>query len=251
MPLEALLWDVDGTIAETERDGHRPAFNAAFAEAGLPWHWDVDTYGRLLAISGGHERISAFLTEVEGVAPDPERVQALQRRKQQHYRCLLGEGRVELRPGVVRLMRQAAAAGLAQAIVTTSGREAVAALMKAQLPEAVSLLPVWICGGDVTRKKPDPEAYRLGCEQLGATPGRSIALEDSVNGLRAACGAGLTCLISRSAFSAAEPAQAFAKAAAVVDHLGEAEHPNLIERGPACVQGQITLSYLQSLLDPA
>ena len=134
MPLEALLWDVDGTIAETERDGHRPAFNAAFAEAGLPWQWDLDTYGRLLAISGGHERISAFLAEVEGSAPDPERVQALQRRKQQHYRGLLGEGRVELRPGVVRLMRQAAAAGLAQAIVTTSGREAVAALMAAQLP---------------------------------------------------------------------------------------------------------------------
>lgn len=81
----ALLWDVDGTLAETELDGHRRAFNRAFAAAGLPWRWDTPLYQDLLRISGGHERITRFLTEVQGQPPDPEQVQALQADKQRHY----------------------------------------------------------------------------------------------------------------------------------------------------------------------
>ncbi|MFM7675933.1 MAG: HAD-IA family hydrolase [Synechococcus sp.] len=250
MPLRALLWDVDGTLAETERDGHRPAFNAAFAEAGLPWHWDPPTYGRLLAISGGHERIRAFLEEVEEKPPDPARVEQLQRRKQHHYRQRLAEGQVALRPGVARLLGEAAAAGLPQAIVTTSGREAVQALLEGQLAAWMPSLTVWICGEDVARKKPDPEAYRRACARLEVPPGAALAVEDSPQGLRAATAAGVACLVTRSVFTGGEPLEVFAAAAAVVDHLGEEDQPCRIEAGPPCDSPWLTLSYLERLLPP-
>jgi HAD superfamily hydrolase (TIGR01509 family) len=238
---------VDGTLAETESDGHRPAFNAAFAEAGLPWSWDLPTYARLLAISGGRERITAFLAEAEGDPPDPARVEALQRRKQHHYRRLLAEGRVRLRPGVERLIGEAAAAGLPQAIVTTSGREAVRALLEGSLARWMPSLAVWVCGEDVARKKPDPEAYLTACSRLQVAPQDALALEDSPQGLRAAAAAGVPCLVTRSAFSRLEPLERFAAAAAVVDHLGEESNPCRLEAGPPCERGWLTLSYLQGL----
>ena len=108
--LTALLWDVDGTLAETEFEGHRLAFNHSFADAGLPWRWDRPTYARLLAVSGGQERITSFLQQVEGRTPEPGRVEELQRRKQAHYIDLVRQGRLALRPGVGRLVRAAAAA---------------------------------------------------------------------------------------------------------------------------------------------
>ena len=137
---QALLWDVDGTLAETELDGHRCAFNRAFAEAGLPWHWDVELYQRLVRISGGRERIRAFLSEVEGTPPDPERVERLQSAKQRHYNALVAAGELRLRPGVERLMRSAAEQGLRQAIVTTSSRSAVPGSVEAR----VWVISAWI-----------------------------------------------------------------------------------------------------------
>jgi phosphoglycolate phosphatase-like HAD superfamily hydrolase len=95
----ALLWDVDGTLAETELQGHRLAFNRAFVDAGLPWHWDPATYLRLLAISGGHERLRHYARSVEGQEPDPERIRSLQAAKQGHYRSLVQAGELGLRPG--------------------------------------------------------------------------------------------------------------------------------------------------------
>ncbi|MFM7312363.1 MAG: HAD family hydrolase, partial [Cyanobium sp.] len=156
----ALLWDVDGTLAETELEGHRRAFNRAFADAGDPWHWDRSRYLELLRISGGRERLTAFLQQVEQVVPSPGRVEALQQAKQHHYRALVAAGELELRPGVARLMATAAQAGLVQGIVTTSGRAAVAALLERLLPERLGALQLRICGEDVQRKKPHPEAYR-------------------------------------------------------------------------------------------
>jgi beta-phosphoglucomutase-like phosphatase (HAD superfamily) len=110
------------------------------------------------------------------------------------------------------------------------------------------LFRFWVCGEDVARKKPDPEAYRLALAQLGCDVAQALAIEDSSNGLRAAMAAGLCTLVTRSASSAAEPAEAFSAAAAMVDHLGEPGSPCMVWRGPACPDGHITLSYLQQLL---
>ncbi len=244
--LKALLWDVDGTLAETELQGHRVAFNRAFAERGMPWRWDPPTYLELLAISGGRERLRAFLAG-QGHDPSEEEVEALQRSKQRHYRSLVERGEVRLRPGVRRLIAETAAAGIRQAIVTTSGRTAVSALLQSQLPDLAAELPLWICGEDVPRKKPDPAAHALALERLGLEPWQAVAIEDSGNGLAAARAAGLRCLVTLSAPAANEPAAAFAMATAVVDGLGEEEAPSAVLQGPACPAGRITLSYLQQL----
>jgi HAD superfamily hydrolase (TIGR01509 family) len=246
--LTALLWDVDGTLAETELDGHRPAFNRAFADAGLPWHWDVPQYQQWVRISGGRERIAAFLTAVEGLAPDQQRVEQLQAAKQRHYNALVEQGALRLRPGVERLIRSAARAGVVQAIVTTSSRPAVQALLDRLLPDHSACFALWVCGEDVPRKKPDPAAYALALAQLDLQAAGVIALEDSGNGVAAASGAGLTTLVTRSGSSATEAPEAFAAAAAVLDHLGDAEQPLSVLSGPSCPQGWITLSYLQQLL---
>jgi HAD superfamily hydrolase (TIGR01509 family) len=245
--LRALLWDVDGTLAETERDGHRVAFNRAFAEAGLPWRWDEATYGRLLAVSGGRERLQTFLHDRQGVEPDPELVEGLQTRKQVHYAALVEEGAVGLRCGVRRLIAAAAAAGLEQAIVTTSGRQAVDALLRRQLPDLRHRFRILICGEDVAIKKPDPEAYRLALAALGLSAAEAVAIEDSAQGLLAAGGCELRTLITLSEHSRNEPAEAFAAAAAVVDRLGENQAPARVLRGPACSLPWVTLSYLDQL----
>lgn len=246
--LAALLWDVDGTLAETELEGHRVAFNRAFEEANLPWRWDVSLYQRLVRISGGRERIATYLAEVEGRWPDSGRVERLQALKQGHYNALVAAGALKFRPGVERLLRSAAQQGLAQAIVTTSSRKAVQALLDQLLPDHGSLFQHWVCGEDVLLKKPDPAAYDLALQRLALPAERVIALEDSGNGVASAVGAGLTVIVTRSSASAGESPQAFAAAAADVDHLGEPDHPLRVWRGPACPQGWVTLSYLQELL---
>jgi len=250
---EAVLWDVDGTLAETELQGHRRAFNRAFAEAGLPYRWDPSLYLQLLAISGGRERLRHFLTQVHGASPSSDQVEALQASKTRHYTALVAAGELQLRPGVRRLMAELAAAGVVQALVTTSGGRAVEGVVERQLPEHPHWLAFWICGEEVARKKPDPEAYRLALGRLAlgrlAVPaGRVLAVEDSANGVQAAAAAGLTVLVTRSASSAAEPDAAFDPAAAVLDQLGEVAAPLTVQRGPACPGGQVTLSYLQQLL---
>jgi HAD superfamily hydrolase (TIGR01509 family) len=244
MGFAALLWDVDGTLVETERDGHRRAFNRAFRQAGLSVHWDVDRYGELLAIAGGVERIGAYLAGHEGQPPDPRRVAELHASKQCHYAALVAEGGLALRPGVRRLIEAAAAAGLRQAIVTTSGREAVDALAQHLFADLLGAFDVWICGGDVAHKKPNSEAYRRSLELLQLDPSQACAIEDSSAGLRAALGAGLPCLVTLSHYSAQEPGERFAGAGAVVDQLGDGVE---ILQGPPCQDGRITLSYLESL----
>ena len=244
MGFAALLWDVDGTLAETERDGHRRAFNRAFREAGVSAHWDVHGYGDLLAMTGGAERIGAYLTRQEGQSPDPQRVAALHASKQRHYAALVAQGELALRPGVRQLIEAAAAAGLRQAIVTTSGRGAVDALAKQLFADLMGAFDGWVCGGDVARKKPDPQAYRLALELLQLEPSQACAIEDSSAGLTAALGAGLSCVVSLSHYSAQEPVDRFAGAGAVVDQLGDGAQ---VLQGPPCQDGRITLSYLESL----
>ncbi len=248
--LSALLWDVDGTLAETEFEGHRVAFNRSFAAAGLPWRWDRATYRRLLAVSGGRERIASFLRQVEGREPDRQRVEDLQGRKQAFYGELMRQGGLALRPGVVRLLTAASAAGLRQGIVTTSGRSAVEALLQGVSQQVAPCFEFWICGEDVHRKKPDPEAYRLALERLGVSARGVLVMEDSPAGLAAASAASLACLVCLSAATREEPAGVFAAARAVIENLEENGGEIVVRRGPPCSGPQVTLSWLQRLIEP-
>lgn len=251
----ALLWDLDGTLAETEEQGHLPAFNRAFADEGLPWRWDLPTYLGLLEVSGGRERIAAFLRAREGREPDPGRLERLVARKQHHYGEIVRGGGLPLRPGVARLIQEAAAAGVPQAIVTTSSVTAVEALAAGALREWRQAFSFWICGEDVAMKKPHPEAYHLALARLAQAPLNRgpqgvLVLEDSPNGLAAARSAGLTCLVTLSSTTAHGFPAGFGGARAVLDDLGDGETPVRLRQGPPCPEGRVTLSYLASLLDP-
>ena len=248
----ALFWDVDGTMAETEGDGHRLAFNAAFAERGLPWRWSVGDYTELLRISGGEERLRHWLaTAPPGAPADPAGRWAmaaeLQERKQVHYGRIVAAGALAPRHGVVRLAQAAAAAGWQQWIVTTSRRPAVAALLHTRpFQPLASAFQGWVCGEDVTRKKPDPQAYLTALRHSGLAPHQVVALEDSPHGLAAACRAGLRCLVTPGRLTGN---QGFAGAAAVVDHLGDGPgQPATVLAGPALLsRPHVDLAYLQGL----
>ena len=196
MNLQALIFDVDGTLADTERDGHRIAFNTAFAEAGLPWHWDVARYGELLVVTGGKERIRFYC---ERYAPEflqqadvDARIKALHAAKTRHYVALCSRG-IPLRPGVERLLREAHAAGLRLAIATTTTPENVTALLSADL---LALFEKVGAGDTVPYKKPAPDIYLWVLDQLALPASACLAIEDSENGLKASRGAGLETLIT-------------------------------------------------------
>jgi len=207
--LKALLWDVDGTIAETERDGHRVAFNLAFAELGLDWGWDERRYGELLHVTGGRERLLADMaTRSDAPASATERetlALRLHAAKNRHYAALVDQGRIEARPGVLGLMREAAAAGLRQAIVTTTSRANVDALMPRLLGEDWrALFEVVLCGEDVARKKPDPEVYDRAIARLRLDPAQTLAIEDSTPGGQAAQAAAVPVMLRPSVYFPAQ-----------------------------------------------
>ncbi|HOX60061.1 MAG TPA: HAD family hydrolase [Verrucomicrobiota bacterium] len=199
--LQALIFDVDGTLAETERDGHRPAFNAAFAELDLSWHWDEALYGRLLDITGGKERIRHFAAthapELAARGDFEDLVRRLHAAKTAHYVRLVENGRLSLRPGVARLIASARHTGIRLAIATTTSPENVDALLRASLaPEAPDWFAVIGAGDIVPAKKPAPDIYQWVLDRLGLPPAACLAIEDSENGLKSASTAGVRCLVT-------------------------------------------------------
>lgn len=169
--LQALIFDVDGTLADTERDGHRPAFNAAFAEHDLDWHWDETLYGELLAITGGKERMrhyaERYAPEVAARADFDTLIRQLHTAKTAHYVRLVSAGRLSLRPGVAALIAEARAAGIRLAIATTTSPENVTALLDASLAPGSSEWFEVIGAGDVVpAKKPAPDIYHWVLERL-------------------------------------------------------------------------------------
>lgn len=251
----ALVFDCDGVLADTERDGHLPAFNATFAELGLPVRWSVEEYGRLLAIGGGKERLSTLLTP-ENVAAwdlpaDPAEQRELVARwhqaKTARYTAFIGSGALPARPGIARIAREAHAARWRLAVASTSAEASVRAVLEhavgAELAEAFAVF----AGDVVPRKKPAPDIYLLALHELGADPADVVVVEDSGNGLAAARAAGLTTLVTVSSYTVDED---FSGAALVLSSLGELpDEPARVLANPhgLVVRGEIHLDDVELL----
>jgi len=246
--LRALIFDVDGTLAETERDGHRVAFNRTFEEAGLDWHWDDETYGRLLAVTGGKERMFHYWRHTDPVGADhpdaSNRIAELHRRKSEHYEALVREGTVTLRPGIRRLLLEARASGLRLAIATTTSPRNVTALIEHSIhKEAIGWFEVIGAGDDVPQKKPAPDVYLHVLRELALHADACLAVEDSPPGLQSALRAGIDTVVTRSTYTRSE---GFAGAIATLDDLGEPDAPafGLVHRAPW--RGHVTVANLRN-----
>ena len=205
MAVKAIIFDVDGTLADTE-DGHRKSFNKAFAENGLDWYWDVALYDKLLKVTGGKERIKYF---VETFRPDFVKpadyegfVRHLHAVKTMHYTTMLREGNIPLRPGIKQLIHDAHAAGIKLAIATTTSPENVSTLLEVGLgKDWESYFDANGCGDIVPHKKPAPDIYLWVLEKLKLAPEQCIALEDSNNGLRSALAAGIKTYVTTNPYT--------------------------------------------------
>lgn len=231
--VRALIFDVDGTLAETERDGHRLAFNRAFVAAGLDWVWSVELYGQLLEIAGGKERIAHYMQHYQpNFVPEIDRTEfiaGLHQSKSRFYQQLLQGGEIKLRPGVRRLIQEARESGVRLAIATTSSLENVIPLLETALePDSPSWFDVIAAGDIVPRKKPAPDIYQYVLETLALAPEDCLVLEDSQQGLRAAVAAGLQTIVTCNDYTRDHD---LTSAQLVVDCLGDVDNPFQVLQG--------------------
>ncbi|MCB1791104.1 MAG: HAD family hydrolase [Gammaproteobacteria bacterium] len=252
--LEALVFDVDGTLADTERDGHRVAFNRAFKDAGLDWEWDVPLYGRLLSVTGGKERIRYYLDEFNRGFARPaaldEFIAGLHRAKTAHYMALMAEGAIPLRRGVRRLLEQARDAGIRLAIATTTTPENVSALIGSTLPAGgMDWFEVVGAGDIVPKKKPASDIYDWVLQKMGLSPAQVVAFEDSGHGVTSAAGAGIDCIVVTTNEYTED--QDFSSASVVLDSLGDPQRAATVRAGLPPSQGFVDIDYLRALLDTA
>jgi HAD superfamily hydrolase (TIGR01509 family) len=255
--MPALIFDCDGVLADTERYGHLPAFNATFAEFDLPVRWSEDDYAEKLRIGGGKERMASLFVdpafvEKAGVPDDEDQRRDLLARwhkaKTAQFKQMVADGRIPPRSGIARIIPGALDAGWTVAVASTSAEESVrAVLQRAVGAEAAERVPIF-AGDVVPAKKPDPAIYLLAVERLGLDPADTLVVEDSRNGLLAATGAGLTCLVTVNGYTRDER---FDEAVLVVSELGDPGGPSievLANRGAARPDGFVTLDDLQACL---
>jgi len=227
--IEAILWDVDGTLAETERDGHRLAFNQAFQTAQVPWQWDEHHYGALLAVAGGRERLLHDM-QFQEYAPielkDREQLaERLHRLKNELYADIVAQGHLRLRAGVRELIEECIRERVRMGIVTTTSRCNVDALLSSQLGERwEAMFSVIVCAEHAPKKKPDPLSYFLALQALQIPAAAALAIEDAPAGIAAAQAARVAVILTRSHyFSGATEAVAPPDVLAAGPSLGDAQ----------------------------
>jgi len=249
----ALIFDCDGVLADTERDGHRPAFNETFAEVGLPVQWSVEEYAEKLKIGGGKERMASLLTpefvRANGLPADPggqkELLADWHKRKTARYKEMVRAGRLPGRPGIARVVSEAIGAGWTLAVASTSAEDSVRAVLEHAVGADHAARFSVFAGDIVPAKKPDPAIYDLAIEQLDLQRRDAIVIEDSRNGLLAAVGAGLRCVVTVSGYTAEED---MSEAVMVVTSLGDPGEPAVVlaNRGGAAPGELVTLADLDA-----
>jgi HAD superfamily hydrolase (TIGR01509 family) len=249
----ALIFDCDGVLADTERDGHRPAFNETFAEVGLPVQWSEAEYGEKLTIGGGKERMASLLTDdfvrANDLPTDAEGQREMladwHRRKTARYKEMVRAGGLPARSGIRRVVDEALAAGWTLAVASTSAEESVRAVLEHAVGHANAARFSVFAGDIVPAKKPDPAIYTLAMDRLGIGPGDAIVIEDSRNGLLAAVGAGLRCVVTVSSYTAEED---MSEATLVITSLGDTVDPArvLANRGAGEPGELVTLADLDA-----
>jgi HAD superfamily hydrolase (TIGR01509 family) len=241
--LRALIFDVDGTLAETE-DLHRRAFNGAFVEMDLGWSWSPEHYSELLMVMGGKERLRHYVEtehagEVEALRP---RMTEIHDRKTRLYGDLVASGGLTLRPGVARLIAEARAADLKLAVASTTSRPNVDSLVRMNFPESDTPFDVIACGDEAARKKPAPDVFDLALRRLAVAPSEAVAFEDSAAGIRSALDAGLPVVATRSRYTESHRLDG---AFSAVSDLGEPNAPHRHLSGHVWPDGRVTLDALR------
>jgi len=245
--LEAIVLDVDGTLVDSERDGHRVAFNRAFEEAGLPDRWDVERYGELLAVAGGDRRISTYFEE-QGM-PEGEREELagrLHERKTEIFTEMASQGEIRPRPGVSELLDELEAAGVRLAVATTGNRKWVEPLLDRLF--GLERFEAVVASDDAPERKPDPSAHQLTLERLGLEASAAPGVEDSANGLRAAKAAGLACVVVVNDYTRE---QDFHDADLILEGFGRPDAPVSVLADPHRLDppGRLDLDTLRRLAD--
>jgi HAD superfamily hydrolase (TIGR01509 family) len=219
---KALIFDCDGVLADTERDGHR----VAFAAMGLAIDWDVELYGKLLEVSGGKERMRHYFNQYGWPDDVPNRdtlIKELHRLKTDFFMQIIASGELPLRPGVARIVDEAIAANMILAVCSTSDERAVNLVVERLLgPQRKACFSAILAGDVVSKKKPDPEIYNLASQRLELRPDECVVVEDNRNGLLAAKAAGMHCIVTTNGYSKDED---FTEADLVVSELGD--EPNV------------------------
>jgi HAD superfamily hydrolase (TIGR01509 family) len=253
MKLQALLFDCDGVLAETERDGHRVAYNRAMKEMGIDTEWTVEEYAELVLVSGGKERLKFYFNKYLDKFPpdrfDSKLIERIYLKKTAIFKTMVHEGTLPPRPGIARIIREAHEADTLLFVCSTSHRESVEALVQHNYgAECLSWFTELFCGDIVAHKKPAPDIYTLAGNKYRLEGNRCFIIEDSRNGLLAARGAGMRCLITQSYYTTGED---FTEADMVVNCLGDpgSEQSRILKSSrPVSPRGYITIADLVSLL---